>query len=367
MSAYLRVITNLSQMLTRAFFRDKVAMFFTFVFPLIFLLVFGFMNKGDKGTNFDVAVINQSQSAFAKQFVDQSKKSGFIKEKSVTGLDDAKQQMSRGQLDTILLLPPDFGQTNKRQQPSGQAVVFIDPGSEQTGQTFASIIEGVLGELDTKITRTSPLFSVEKRSTDSRGLSAFDYTFAGILAFSLLSLGLFGPTNSLPVMKKQGILRRLRTTPLRVSQFMFGNTLNYLLIGLLSTIFLFIVGLTVFDFQMQGDYLSFGALTALGIIMTFGFGLAIGGWAKNENQAAPLTQLVFFPMIFLTGIFFPRFLMPEWLQNISAWLPLTPIADGIRYIIVEGKTLLDLGPQLALIVGWTIVIYAIAFRVFRWE
>ncbi len=101
--------------------------------------------------------------------------------------------------------------------------------------------------------------------------------------------------------------------------------------------------------------------------MTFGFGLAIGGWAKNENQAAPLTQLVFFPMIFLTGIFFPRFLMPEWLQNISALLPLTPVADGIRFIIVEGKTLFDLGPQLGLIALWTVVIYAIAFRVFRWE
>jgi ABC-2 type transport system permease protein len=118
---------------------------------------------------------------------------------------------------------------------------------------------------------------------------------------------------------------------------------------------------------MQGDYLSFAAIIALGAILMFGFGMAIGGWAKNENQAAPLANLTAFPMMFLSGTFFPRFLMPEWLQSVSAFLPLTPLVDGIRYIIVEGKTLLDIGPQLALISIWIAAIYFVAFRVFRWE
>jgi ABC-2 type transport system permease protein len=72
-------------------------------------------------------------------------------------------------------------------------------------------------------------------------------------------------------------------------------------------------------------------------------------------------------MMFLSGTFFPRFLMPEWLQTISAFLPLTPLVDGIRYIIVEGQTLMDIGPQLALIAGWLAAVYVVAFRVFRWE
>jgi ABC-2 type transport system permease protein len=99
----------------------------------------------------------------------------------------------------------------------------------------------------------------------------------------------------------------------------------------------------------------------------FGIGLAIGGWAKNENQAAPLANIVTFPLMFLSGTFFPRFLMPEWLQQASALLPLTPVIDAIRMIITENKHLIDLGPQLGLIALWTVIIYAIAFRTFHWE
>ena len=98
-----------------------------------------------------------------------------------------------------------------------------------------------------------------------------------------------------------------------------------------------------------------------------GIGLALGGWARNERQAAPLSNIVTFPMMFLSGTFFPRFLMPEWLQGISGFLPLTPVIDGIRYIVNEGYTITQLGPQLGLMLGWMVVIYFIAFRVFRWE
>jgi len=71
--------------------------------------------------------------------------------------------------------------------------------------------------------------------------------------------------------------------------------------------------------------------------------------------------------LFLSGTFFPRFLMPHWLQVGSNYLPLTPVIDGIRMIVTEGKHLSVLGPDLALMAVWLVIIYAIAFRLFRWE
>jgi ABC-2 type transport system permease protein len=364
---YFRVIARLSQMRTKAFFRDKVAMLFTFIFPLIFLLVFGALNRNNNGTSFDVAIINQSKAPFAQAFAEQTKKSKFVKPKDFDTLDEAKAKMARGELDTILLLPPEFGQPDDRQLPQGQAIVYYDPSSAQTGQTFATIIDGQLREIGADMAQQKPLFSVAQKSTDTRGLKAFDFTFAGLIGFSILSLGFFGPTNSLPGMKKQGSLRRLRTTPLRTSQFVLANALTYLIIGLVAVVLMFITGVLLFDFQMQGDYLSFILVVVLGILTMFGFGLAIGGWAKNENQAAPLANLLAFPMMFLSGTFFPRFLMPEWLQKVSGFLPLTPLVDSVRFILTEGKTIFDLGPQLALLGAWALVIYVVAFRVFRWE
>jgi ABC-2 type transport system permease protein len=95
--------------------------------------------------------------------------------------------------------------------------------------------------------------------------------------------------------------------------------------------------------------------------------LALGGGEKRASKTAPLTNLVVFPMMFLSGTFFPRFIMPEWLQNVSAFLPLTPVIDGIRLIATEGKHFVDLLPQLGLVGAWLVIIYFIAFRVFRWE
>lgn len=367
MKHYFSTIIRLSVMLNKRFFRDKTAMFFTFLFPLIFLLVFGALNRNPGIASFKVVIIDEAQNEFSTQFISQIKKSDFIKQLNADSFDQAKEKMSRGEVDTILLLPKDFGKTNKKNQPTGKAVVYFSPSSAQTGQTFSTIVGSVLSEINQQITGQQQLFSVEQRSTDTRGLSGFDYVFAGLLGFSILSLGFFGPTNALPSMKKNGVLRRLRATPLRTSQFVMSNALYNLFIGLVAVALMFVVGILLFNFQMQGSYMAFLVIASIGIIMMFGFGLAVGGWAKNENQAAPLTNLIAFPMMFLSGVFFPRFLMPEWLQSVSSFLPLTPLVDGIRYVITEGKTLIDIAPQLGLMAVWIVAIYIIAFRVFRWE
>jgi ABC-2 type transport system permease protein len=130
---------------------------------------------------------------------------------------------------------------------------------------------------------------------------------------------------------------------------------------------MFAAALLFLDLNMRGSYLNMLVVLILGLTMLFGIGLAIGGWAKSENQAAPLAQIVTLPMMFLSGVFFPTFLMPEFLQSISKFIPLTPVIDSIRLVLTENASLIDLGPQLAIIGGWLIVVYLLAFRLFRWE
>jgi ABC-2 type transport system permease protein len=190
---------------------------------------------------------------------------------------------------------------------------------------------------------------------------------AGIVGFSIMSLAIFGMANGFPADKKSGSLRRMRATPLRASQLILATALEYLLIGFLTVVVMFVVATLLFHFNMRGNYLNLVVYSLIGTFCMFGFGMAIGGWAKNENQSAPLANLVAFPMMFLTGVFFPTYLMPEWLQSISKFLPLTPVIEGIRRITTENAGLFSLGPELAIIGGWIIIIYSIAFRVFRWE
>ena len=128
-----------------------------------------------------------------------------------------------------------------------------------------------------------------------------------------------------------------------------------------------VVAIALYHLKIVGNLAELAIFISLGIFLILGIGLALGGWAKNERQVAPLGNIIVFPMMFLTGVFFPRFLMPQWLQSITTYMPLTPVIDGSRMILTEGKGLLDLGPQLLVMGIWLIIVYAIAFRVFRWE
>lgn len=352
-------------------FRDRTALFFTFLFPLIFLFVFGGIFGKNNGATFHVAIINHSSSQYAKQFVDQSEASSqkLLKvDKAVTTLAQANEKMSRGELDATIELPADFGVVQGKQAfPSGQAIVHYTQNNEQAAQTLVSVLQGQFQAINAKLVTTETPFTATAQQTNTRSLSQFDYTFTGLLGFSILGMGIFGPMNVFPELKKMGILRRLHTTPLRVWQYFLSTMMGQAVVGLLSLAIMFAVAVAVFHLKVVGNYLELALFLVFGIVTILGIGLALGGWAKNERQVAPLANIIVFPMMFLSGTFFPRYLMPTWLQNITAYMPLTPVIDGARLIATEGKHLIDIGPQLGVMALWLVIVYIIAFRVFRWE
>ncbi len=364
---YFKTIFALARAYTRRFFRDKVGLFFTFLFPLLFLFVFGYLNSGNTDINFDVAVLNESDTSFATEFEKQLNDSETFTVTDDTDFTAATERMGRGELDSIVKLPEGFGTPNAQGQPSGEVVVYYSEASPQSGQTVAAVLNQTLDQINQSLGQSAPPLSVTQESTATADLSAFDYVFAGLLGFTILSLGIFGLANQLPAEKKTGALRRLRAAPVTSGQIIFANMLYYMLVGIISIVLMFLVATFVFDFTMRGDWLLLFGYIVISIVLMFGFGLAIGGWAKNETQSAALTQLVALPMMFLSGVFFPRFLMPEWLQGITTFFPLTPIVDGLRLIMTESYSLFELWPQIGLIAVWMVVIYVIAIRVFRWE
>lgn len=354
---------------TKRFFRDKTAIFFSIGFPLIFLFVFGGLNGGGSDVSFNVALINNSDSAFSKEFAQGLKDGGTIEvSDEVTTLDDAKEKMSRSELDALIVLPEGFGETQAGQTfPSGEANVVYTQNNAQSGIALSSILQTQFQKINQELVPTETPFSVSSEQLNENSLSAFDYTFAGLVGFAIIGMGIFGPINVFPELKKMGILRRLSTTPLRVWQYFVATMIGQAVIGILAIAIMFAVATVVFNLQVVGNLLELAVFIVFSIAMILGIGLALGGWAKNERQVAPLANIIVFPMMFLSGTFFPRFLMPEWLQGVSTFLPLTPVIDGIRLIVTEGAHFIDILPQIGLIGAWMVVIYIVAFKVFRWE
>ena len=353
----------------KRFFRDKMALFFTFLFPLIFLFVFGSIFN-NQSVSFNVALINHSQTEFATQFVNQAKdaKDSPLKVKGdITSVDDAKEKMKRSEIDGIIELPQDFGAIDQTGRPSGTLNVLYPKGSDQIGQTLTAIMSQITDGINKGMGQPEPPFKVATQAVGDEALKEFDYTFTGLLAFSIMSMGVFGLANQLPSEKQKGSFRRLRAAPFTSGQLIISMTISYTIVSLISVAAMLAVGMSVFHFNMRGDWLVFALFTLCATVMTIGFGLLVGAWAKNENQSAPLSNLIGFPMMFLSGAFFPSFLFPGWLQTISPFIPLAPVVDGFRMIMTENAGLLELGAQFGFIAIWTVIVYGAAIKLFRWE
>jgi len=368
MSKSLYTVYVFAKLSTKRFFRDRLALFFGILFPVIFLFVFGsFSSNSSSNTHFNVALINNSSTQLAGQAARLIKNSKVFKvDKSITTVSQANDQLNNGQLDGLIVLPVNFGQSVNG-QPKGKAEIYYTYNNIQAGQTLTALLTADFNAVNKHYVSYDGPLSVVGQATTTKSLTPFDYTFAGLLGFAIAGIAIFGPVNVFPELKKQGILRRLHTTPLKVWQYFTATMIAQAITGIVSLAVMFIVAILVFHLKVTGNYFSITLFMIYSIIAILGIGLAIGGWAKNERQAAPLSNIVIFPMLFLSGTFFPRYLMPHWLQTISAYLPLTPVIDGARLLTTEGYSLTQIGPQIGLLTVWIIIVYAIAFRVFRWE
>jgi len=361
------LISAMTKAFTKRYLRSRVALFFTIVFPLLFLVIFGSIFGGENGPNFNVAILSESKDDFSKGLVAQLDESELFTLKEIEGFDDAQEKMGRGEIDAIINLPENFGQLDNLGRPSGDLELFYDESDQTLASTTISVLQAIVDGLNEEFVQVDPPITLKAQPIQTANLSAFDYIFAGLIGYSILGLGIFSMANGFTSDKKTGALRRFKVAPIKAWHLITATAFSRIVVGYITVAIMFIVGLIMFGFDMRGDYFNFALFTLISIICMFGFGMAIAGWARDDNQAAPITNLIAFPMMFLSGVFFPRFLMPEWLQGFTDYIPLTPIVDGLRKILTESQTLLDLGPELAIITGWIVFIYLLAFKTFRWE
>lgn len=345
--------------------RDRAALFWTFFFPVLFVLLFGVLFSGSGDSKVSVGWVDQDNTAVSSQI-----RAAFVQYAPILSLqngslDDEKAAMQRGDVSAIIIVPAGLQQSAATKTPVA-LTIYTDPSKTQETQVVQGAAAQIANGFNLAAQNATSILTVEQDTLTSNNLPEIAYLVPSLLAMALMQLGVFA---AVPIVeqREKGILKRIGATPLPRWKLVASNILQRLIVAVIDTVLILGIGAAVFNVQIVGNLAVAVGFVLLGAGAFLALGFMLASFLRTEEQANGIVQVVQMPLMFLSGIFFPFDFMPQFLRTIARLLPLTYLGDGLRQSMVNGTQIVPLGLDAAILVGWLVVCLGIAARKFRWE
>lgn len=342
----------------RAQTRNRATFAFGFIFPIVFISIFGIVGSGNQKISLGIPEGTPNDNVVVKQISSQE----FVSIKSGSE-EDLKTQLRQGKIAGVLQVDENEGITN--------ATLFISSANPLEADKINSFIGGVVGQANlVESGITSPPIIFNSQEISGRQSRYIDFALPGQIGFSLLSTAVFGTVFGLIYLKKALVLKRMLATPVRPILILVSQGTSRLILAMIQTVMILGIGVFVFHFYLPNGIISFFqimVLSAFGLIAFLGFGYFMSGFAKDENSAGPLVNLITLPQFLLSGTFFSTDNLPNWIQPVANNLPLSYFNVAIRKITTEGAGFAEIWPYMLALGLWGLVMYILAAKYFRWE
>jgi ABC-2 type transport system permease protein len=208
---------------------------------------------------------------------------------------------------------------------------------------------------------------VQTEAVEEPGGRYIDFLVPGLIGMSLMGGGLWGVGFVTVDMRIRKVLKRFLATPMRKTDFLLGILISRLLFLIPEILVLLVFAWLAFGVVIQGSILAVIVLIFLGAMTFSGIGLLVASRARTLEAVSGLMNLVMLPMWVLSGIFFSAERFPQAMQPFIKVLPLTPLIDSLRSVALEATPLVDLWPQLTILICWGLGSFVLALRWFRWS
>jgi ABC-2 type transport system permease protein len=353
----------------RSFTRDRAALFWTLAFPVVFVILFGTIFAGG-GTDYELGWVDEDGSAPSIALRQAFAANAPIELTDGT-LEESKARMLDGDVDGILVIPNGLAaaiaaaQGGGAQAPVG-VMIITDPSRSNAAQALQQIATGLVMAANLQLSGATPILTVEAESLQTGQLTAVSFFVPSILAMALMQLGIFAAV-PLVEQREKLILKRLNATPLPRWALVGSNVAVRLVIAAVQTALILGIGVLLLGVEVQGNPFLIGGFVLLGALTFTSIGYVIAAFARTEEAANGITSVVQFPLMFLSGIFFPLEVLPSYLKTVATFMPLTYLGDALRQTMVGGAPFVPLGVDFAVLTGWLVVTLAISARFFRWQ
>ncbi len=338
------------------FVRNRGAVFFGVAFPLILMGLIGLAFGGTDSIQFTVSFVDEGNAQVAAPLLAGLREVPvfrIIEEDRPSALAELKD----GDRSLVVIVPV-----------RGTALeAYYDSSQEQSSRTALMILERFVAEANLRVSGTPALLRLTSTPIAGKQFKFFDFLLPGILAMTIAQTGLLGVAPAVAEMRERLLLKRVMATPVPPLAFLGGLLGRSALVQLLQAAIILIMGTLVFGAQVHGSLIQLGGLALLGAVAFFGMGFAISTLSRTAETANLFGSVIFFPMMFLSGTFWPREFMPEAIRPVISHLPLSPLVDAMRGVSAQGQPLWQFGGTILYLLGWTAAAFAVAVRRFRWE
>ncbi len=358
----MRTLWRLTVANVKSLLRDRAALFWAVMFPIMFVLLFGAIFSGSGETKITVGFVNEENNPATAKLQEAFENSGLLV-LEVGTLEDEKQAMKDGQVSAVIVIPKGLLEASGDNPASIQ--LYIDPTASQVNQIVERVASEIANQYNLTLAGAPVVLTVSNLTLESEALTAAGYLVPSILAMALMQLGVFA---CIPLVqqREKGILKRLGATPLSRWQLVVSHVFERLLVAIIDAVLIIGIGVALFGVKILGSILVVAFLVLLGAAAFLALGYALAAFLRTEEQASGVVQLVQIPMMFLSGIFFQFEFLPGFLQSIGRLLPLTYLADAMRQEMVHGTMVAPMAMDVAILVGWLVVCLGITARFFRW-
>ncbi|TMF62223.1 MAG: ABC transporter permease [Chloroflexi bacterium] len=343
----------------KMYLRNRQVIFFNLFFPVMIVVIFGLIN-GNGNVSVSMGVVDNAHNQVSQIVLTQLRQIKAVR-LNTGSLDTERAALEKGERDVVVVLPASLGQ--------GPVALpaFYNAGKPQESSAALAIMSRFVDEASFQYAHIQPSFTLDAQPVNSRNLSYIDFLVPGVIAMSIMQTGLFSVAFSFVAYKQQGILRRLMATPMRVPDFLMSRIVTYLVMAVVQMAILIVLGLLLYHLHFVGNiaYLIIVGFIGAAIFMAVGF--TISGFARDEGAVAAIANLISFPMMFLSGVFFSLSNEPGWLQPITKVLPLTFLANALRSISLDGASLWAVRGELLGLAVWLVIALVLATRLFKWE
>ena len=373
-------------------FRNRLGLVLLVVMPLFMMVMVGFIypSNGNSVSNLPVALVNEdagygnstiASQTFIMGLQQINSRTGMMVLSNASSMGDIKDRIQRGDLDGGIVIPSNFT-TSILSGEQGTLIIVTDQSNPQISATIQAVLSGVFDQMGTLLARqnvqvlnpavnaSNSLAIVKPYNVTTEGVvsgnpSYFDFIAPGIMAMTVMMSVMTGLPVAISQEKEIGTMDGMMVAPINRLSIILGKTLGQTARGLIQGVIILALAVGLFGVTIHGSILLVFGLLLLGVFSFVGLGVVITSFAKDQETATMLMMTLMFPMMFLSGVFFPIQQMPWYMQDISKVLPLTYASQALRKVMVLGAGIPAISTELIVLIVFGAIMTAIAVPVFR--